>query len=205
MRDAGGSFLDQLFNNVVLSLATPHDYTIDPLLDTPDSRYQAAIANVAQQQLGSPLAQNGVYNPNSSGAVWGTVAGDALPVVATFYGGTRAIMGDAPLVGNPSTTSPAQSQTTVVIGEDMQNRVIPLAEQNGFTYYQPGPSLGSRAANLAANQTWLQTMINQGSTIIDIGPAPGRSYLSPFYQMESQMVNENSVPVISFYGFAAKQ
>jgi RHS repeat-associated protein len=100
-RDAAGSFLDQMFNNVVLSLATPHDYTIGPLQTTPDALYQAAIANVAQQQFGSPLAQNGVYNPNSSGAVWGTVAGDVLPVAATLYGGTRAIMGDAAVSSVP--------------------------------------------------------------------------------------------------------
>jgi hypothetical protein len=62
--------------------------------------------------------------------------------------------------------------TDPFMGEDMLNRVIPFAEKNGFEYYKPGPSLGSQEANLAANRAWLQGMINEGRTFIDIGPAP---------------------------------
>jgi len=81
------------------------------------------------------------------------------------------------------------------------NRVIPFAEKNGFEYYKPGPSLGSQEANLGANRAWVQSMISEGRTFIDIGPAPGRAQLSPYYQMESGLINQNAAPAISFSGF----
>ena len=83
----------------------------------------------------------------------------------------------------------------------MRNRVIPFAEKNGFDYYKPGPLLPTQEENLAANRAWLQQMINEGRTVIDIGRAPGRTQVSPYYLMESGLINENSVPAISFSGF----
>jgi YD repeat-containing protein len=93
----------------------------------------------------------------------------------------------------------------VVIGEDMRNRVIPFAQQNGFDYYKPGPSLGNQAADLAANQAWMQGIVNQGRIVIDIGRAPGRVDPSVFYLAESEIVNQNAAPVISFSGFSVQQ
>lgn len=90
---------------------------------------------------------------------------------------------------------------TIVLGENMQKPVIPFAQHYGFDYYKPGISLGSVDADLAANRAWLQGMINEGRTFIDIGRAPGRVDPSPFYLMESSLINQNSAPTISFSGF----
>ena len=100
---------------------------------------------------------------------------------------------------------PVATSPPVVIGEDMRNRVIPFAQKYGFDYYTPGPSLGSMDADLAANKAWMESIVNQGRTFVDIGRAPGRVEPSPFYLMESGIVNQNRVPAVSFSGFAVKR
>ena len=59
----------------------------------------------------------------------------------------------------------------------------------------------TESENLQANAQWLQGMLNQGRTIIDIGSGSQNLAPSPYYNLESSMVSENSVPVISFSGF----
>ena len=86
----------------------------------------------------------------------------------------------------------------------MNDRVIPFANNYGFDYYKPGPSLGSEEADLEANRIAIQNVIDSGRPIIDIGLDPANPNPSIYYNMESQLVSENSVPVIGFYGFQTK-
>jgi hypothetical protein len=90
--DAAGSFADGIFN-MALSATLYNDITVDPGSGTPEAQYQNAMANVALRNFGSPIAQTGVYNPNSSGGVVGTVIADVAPIATTFYGGMRTTTG----------------------------------------------------------------------------------------------------------------
>ena len=105
----------------------------------------------------------------------------------------------------PASTSSVQVEKLelppYVIGRNMKDRVIPFAKTYGFDYYQPGPELPTIEENLAANQAEIEQVIASGRIIIDIGLDPANPNPSLYYTMESQLVNENAVPVISLYGF----
>ncbi len=82
----------------------------------------------------------------------------------------------------------------VVIGEDMENRVIPTAHALGAEYYKPPPLDSSLSADkqldqaFADNKAWINQKMDQGLQILDCGAAPGRAnYPEPtsdFYGME---------------------
>jgi len=89
----------------------------------------------------------------------------------------------------------------VVIGRNMLDRVIPFAKANGFDYYTPPERFQTDLENLAYNAAQIQEWKEEGRIFIDIGPDPQNPKPSIYYNMESSMVSENSVPVISFSGF----
>jgi len=74
----------------------------------------------------------------------------------------------------------------VVIGESM-NRVRGAADEIGADVYRP-PHFDNDTVSMAHNRYWINEQMNQGNTIVDIGPAPGRANYpeptSPWYQME---------------------
>jgi hypothetical protein len=82
----------------------------------------------------------------------------------------------------------------VVIGEDMPGRVKPFAARYG---YETMPDLppGNR---LAANRAWINARMDEGYTIIDIGPAPGREFYpsltSNYYIMEHYEIVARNYP-----------
>jgi hypothetical protein len=76
----------------------------------------------------------------------------------------------------------------------MPNRVVPYAEQNGYVTY-PGvdnPASYTYDELLAHNRAQVQSWMDEGRPIVDIGPEPGRAYYpmetSPNYGMEHNMV-----------------
>jgi hypothetical protein len=75
----------------------------------------------------------------------------------------------------------------LVIGENMNDRVIPYAKTRKADWYEPKPSL-TRDGALIENTQFIVQQMNQGVTIIDIGPQPGRANYplptSPFYTTE---------------------
>jgi hypothetical protein len=91
-------------------------------------------------------------------------------------------------------TGTAGELRPAVIGEGMPNRVVPYAEQNGYVTY-PGvdnPASYTYDELLAHNRAQVQSWVDEGRTIIDIGPEPGRAYhpmeTSPNYGMEHNIV-----------------
>lgn len=77
---------------------------------------------------------------------------------------------------------------TVVIGEDMLNRVIPFAEKNGFKYFKPR---GTNPANWMKNQSkWIYRQIKDPTVrIIDIG-AKEVEATSKYYKKELEMLKK---------------
>jgi RHS repeat-associated protein len=205
--ERGGINLYRFNRNNPLRWVDPHgldpafDGALDDLDSTGDAGYGESGAAITQTLVDS--AWTGYFSAMAQialsegiGAALGAI-GDALGlgVAADAVGLETPKPVPAPKV-NPC---PGE-KPPVVIGRNMNGRVIPFAQQNGFDYYQPGPP-GTPAENLAANQQWLQSMIDEGRTIIDIGPGLNNPTPSPYYNMESSLVSENSVPVVSFYGF----
>ena len=78
---------------------------------------------------------------------------------------------------------------TVVIGEDMLNRVIPFAKENGFKYFKPR---GTNPANWMKNQSkWIYKQIKDPTVrIIDIG-AKSMEATSKYYMKELQMLKKH--------------
>jgi len=77
---------------------------------------------------------------------------------------------------------------TVVIGEDMLNRVIPYAEKNGYKYFKPR---GKNPANWMKNQKqWIYRQVKDPTTeIINIGPK-GASPVSKYYKAELEAIKK---------------
>jgi hypothetical protein len=71
-------------------------------------------------------------------------------------------------------------EKTVVIGENMAQRVIPYAEKYGFKYFRPR---GTNPASWMRNQVqWIRRQIQDpGTRIIDIGPDLSRAVRSEYY------------------------
>jgi RHS repeat-associated protein len=86
----------------------------------------------------------------------------------------------------------------IVIGEDMQGRVIPTAERLGADYYDPPEAPPSEW--MENNRQWINDRMDEGCTIYDCGPAPGRAnYPNPtseYYQMELNEIAKRGYPTI---------
>ncbi len=150
----------------------------------------------------------------------GTMAAGAMYVAVTsFLGGTptREGLGYSMLYGGqaaaigfgvgvaigprlfPTRTVPAagenapKSGKTVVIGEKM-SRVRAVAERYGYETMPDIPP-GNR---LAANRIWINARMDEGYTIIDIGPAPGNKFYpsitSKYYIMEQYEIMARDYP-----------
>lgn len=83
-----------------------------------------------------------------------------------------------------------EASRTVVIGEDMEGRVIPTAQKIGADWYHAPDAPPERW--MENDRQWINDQMDQGCTIVDCGPAPGRanfpSATSPYYQMELDQI-----------------
>jgi len=123
---------------------------------------------------------------------WVPVAGDAAK--GLMKGGEK-VAGEvaekaAEEIGGAA--SKAVSKRTVVIGENMKNRVIPTAKQEGADLYKPRQTKGDP---LKKNERWIDDKMRKGYDIIDIGPDPKRSKRSPFYEAEKKRIEKRNYPI----------
>jgi len=96
-----------------------------------------------------------------------------------------------------STTEPGTAGVTTtstggrfaVIGEDTPGRVKPFANQYGYEYFETS---SPRSQWIKENAAWINSRMDNGYTIIDLGPAPGREFYpyvtSPYYAMEQALL-----------------
>jgi RHS repeat-associated protein len=91
----------------------------------------------------------------------------------------------------------AEGREVIVIGEDMGGRVIPTAEENGASWYEPDPTAAPEDW-MQNNKDWINQKMDDGCTILDCGAAPGRTNFpdatSPYYQMELQQIQQRTYP-----------
>jgi RHS repeat-associated protein len=125
-----------------------------------------------------------IYNFGMRGAVW---AGEQ--VIEDLSAPVESISG-----GDTGGTS---DPNVIVIGEDMENRVIPTAQDNNAGYYNPPADLPPDQW-MQSNQDWINQKMDEGCTILDCGAAPGRPNFpdptSPYYQMEQQQIQQRNYP-----------
>ncbi len=104
-------------------------------------------------------------------------------------------------LGSDLAASEAGSQS-VVIGESMDDRVIPAAQQLGASYYQPPEAPESEW--MENNRAWIREQISNGATIYDIGADPARQNYplptSEYYQMELNEIGKADYPTIRIDG-----
>ncbi|OGX06963.1 MAG: hypothetical protein A2Z88_04115 [Omnitrophica WOR_2 bacterium GWA2_47_8] len=86
-------------------------------------------------------------------------------------------------------------EKTIVIGEDMTNRVIPFAKRIGAEYYSPTQTIqqmGGLRNALRANIDWLTGKVKSGYRVIDIGPKDKKA-ISIFYRAEAGILKKLGV------------
>ena len=121
-----------------------------------------------------------------------------------YSGSARAVT----IATKATTVANSGSEKAIVIGEGM-SRVKPAAQSVGARYYQAwsknfsvGRLMTSEEldAALARNSRWLNSKINQGYRIYDIGPK-GTNITSPFYQLERDIIQNTGYPTTPLIGF----
>jgi hypothetical protein len=122
---------------------------------------------------------------------WVTASGDPVPVRVTISDATTPTITDTNPTTEPSSTGVATASTgdrVVVIGEDMPGRVKPLASQYGYETMRDLPSNIPETEKLSLNREWINSRMDEGYTIVDLGPARGYPFYpyisSPYYAME---------------------
>jgi len=185
-----------------------------------------AMGGMAQEFTNQQL--NHGNNPRAivEAGIWG-MAGGALGVMMPNVG--RVIKGFSANIGIGKATSTVISETgeslganglisadlaaeggekAIVIGEGMY-RVKPAAQSIGGKWYQawsknfPNGRLMTDIelnAAKARNARWLNSKINQGYKIYDIGPK-GINITSPFYQLELDIIQKTGYPTTPLLGF----
>jgi len=84
-----------------------------------------------------------------------------------------------------------------VIGENMDNRVIPYANRIGAGYYRFRSSREFRHNWLRNNRRWIRKQMKDGNEIIDIGPDVARRQVtgaSEYYEMERHEILSAGYP-----------
>ena len=134
-------------------------------------------------------------NPWLAGTCHGWCAAGKLTGFGLTLIGPAAISKGAEILGSISSAADGGGLTPAVIGEGMDSRVIPYAQQNGYTYYSGLDNSDEYTAEelLAHNRAQIEAWMAEGRPIIDIGPQPGRSFYpmatSPNYAMEQNIVS----------------
>lgn len=93
--------------------------------------------------------------------------------------------------GNPHTPG---APKVVVVGRNMDDRVLPYVAKHGYDYYKGTPTIIPRSLDRVApnmlrridlwfNKRWINSQMRQGKRIIDIGEPEGYQP-SVFYEME---------------------
>jgi len=117
--------------------------------------------------------ENGRAHLGDSTTGTGAPAAEIEPVGGIGYQGYNALQ-NAFIKGLNSFLRLSGNEKTLVIGEAMEARVIPYAKENGALWFVPSEGLSYEEA-LNENTKFIIEKMDQGYTIIDIGPQPGRA------------------------------
>jgi hypothetical protein len=134
---------------------------------------EAGIVHVSVQVMGWP-APLGALD-------WLLRAGGAQNVAHNWYAAGEGAGG---------------AEKAIVIGEDMEGRVIPTANRLGADYYNSPEAPPEEW--MENNRQWINDRMDEGCTIYDCGAAPGRANYpdptSPYYKMELGEIGNRGYP-----------
>jgi hypothetical protein len=120
-----------------------------------------------------------------------------MDIATTTTAGHVVVAGGDPLWLARSDVAANSGRRSVAIGEDMTNRVEPFAKNIGADTYKADPT-APREMWMKNNRDWIRKQMDDGCTIYDCGPAPGRSNFpnptSPYYQMELDEIGLRNYP-----------
>ena len=136
-------------------------------------RRSAQVILEATQTGQSYYYENGRAHLGDSTTGTGAPAAEIEPVGGIGYQGYNALQ-NAFIKGLNSFLRLSGNEKTLVIGEAMEARVIPYAKENGALWFVPSEGLSYEEA-LNENTKFIIEKMDQGYTIIDIGPQPGRA------------------------------
>jgi len=121
--------------------------------------------------------------PGSDGSLG---SGEPATITVTVSDSTPTIDTTPTTISDVST--PSITGRVAVIGEDMAGRVKPFADQYGYESMPPFPEGLSQEEKLSLNRAWINGRMDEGYTLIDLGPAPTYAnypYItSDFYAIE---------------------
>jgi RHS repeat-associated protein len=157
--------------------------------------YWAGVANGVVSTV--TFGQVHVSAPYCNALSWAYATGSGIGFAASAVGGGAFLesLGGASDAASISGEVSGDELPPAVIGEGMAARVVPFAEANGFETYAgiENPLDYSPEDLLADNRAHIETWMNEGRTIYDIGPEPGQAYYpmatSPNYAMELNAVS----------------
>jgi RHS repeat-associated protein len=170
----------QMWNRYTYVTSNPVD-RLDP-----NGKAETDLTCVPADICNRPGVREAVRNGQTQALKWG------LAIDTAIIGGA-----ELPLLGRAAMTwlglAAAGGGGTALLGENMVDRVGPLAEEmqmgSGSTFNQPWA--GTLTEMLAKNMTWLQSKIDSGSRILDIGRDLTRANPSPFYSAEVNLLQQN--------------
>ena len=116
--------------------------------------------------------------------------------------GVGALLGAAPWAGllgvraaltwlgvGGAATAGAGGGTTILLGENMMERIAPAAQELNAGVFNT--QWTNFADVMTEDMSWLQGQINQGTKILDVGRDIGRAAPSEFYQAEVNLLQAN--------------
>jgi RHS repeat-associated protein len=157
---------------------------------------------------------NGNTNIYNSGTTWSDLGQELkaspklalmmLAVESPVFGAPELSAGEDLVTGAAAAGAEGSRLTPAVMGEGMSSRVIPYAEERGYIWYGgvSDPENYTTEELLAHNRAQVESWVQEGRTIIDVGPEPGREFYpletSPNYAMEQNIVRgyENYIQAV---------
>ena len=157
----------------------------------------ALVAVGLMSLFATPASASTLTRPQNAVGVIAHQAGQRVGAhedIPAGQGRARAPNYDQTVVGSCVGAETGSELSPAVIGEGMKSRVVPFAEANGYETYAglANPENYTSEELLAHNSAQIETWMNEGRTIYDVGPEPGRAFYpmetSPNYGMEHNLV-----------------
>ena len=200
-RSRPGAYFGDVTNDQMLAACYRNDATAIGAVLTHDIGLAAYANNNAPQQCEAPN-QGGTLQTGTSLATALLTLAEFVPAIAITVLLPEEAIGVDVLFDDLAAEGVGGGGRAIVIGEDMEGRVIPTAERLGADYYNPLDAPPSEW--MENNRQWINDRMDEGCTIYDCGAAPGRvNYpdpTSPYYQMELDEIAKRGYPTIPVQG-----
>jgi len=155
----------------------------------------AASQTIQGHYAPNAIVRNAAIGAATGGALYGATAGLSTLGRTTLAPNVTAAAA-TPTSAVTAAEAGGAGERAIVIGEDMEGRVIPKSRELGADVYDP--SAAPESEWMENNRKWINDRMDDGCTIYDCGAAPGRANYpnptSPYYQMELDEIAKRGYP-----------